>query len=85
MVQIPIFARLLRGSMLAQRSSDHVLAARSLGVLAYGVLLGWIGLRDTLVVLAAVNLVVPLILWLAPALRSASSPSAKVPGQPALS
>ena len=31
-VQIPIFARLLRGSMLAQRSSDHVLAARSLGV-----------------------------------------------------
>jgi peptide/nickel transport system permease protein len=31
-VNIPIFARLLRGSMLAQRSSDHVLAARSLGV-----------------------------------------------------
>ena len=32
MVQIPVFARLLRGSMLAQRSSDHVLAARALGV-----------------------------------------------------
>jgi peptide/nickel transport system permease protein len=31
-VSIPIFARLLRGSMLAQRSSDHVLAARALGV-----------------------------------------------------
>ncbi|GAA5121740.1 ABC transporter permease subunit [Alloalcanivorax gelatiniphagus] len=31
-VQVPIFARLLRGSMLAQRASDHVLAARSLGV-----------------------------------------------------
>ena len=31
-VQIPIFARLLRGSMLAQRSKDHVLAARALGV-----------------------------------------------------
>lgn len=31
-VQIPIFARLLRGSMLSQRASDHVLAARSLGV-----------------------------------------------------
>ncbi|WHT19729.1 ABC transporter permease [Crossiella sp. CA-258035] len=31
-VQIPIFARLLRGSMLAQRHSDHVLAARALGV-----------------------------------------------------
>ena len=32
MVQVPIFARLLRGSMLAQRASDHVLAARALGV-----------------------------------------------------
>jgi peptide/nickel transport system permease protein len=31
-VQVPIFARLLRGQMLAQRESDHVLAARSLGV-----------------------------------------------------
>jgi peptide/nickel transport system permease protein len=31
-VQVPIFARLLRGSMLAQRVSDHVLAARALGV-----------------------------------------------------
>lgn len=28
----PTFARLLRGSMMAQRSSDHVLAARALGV-----------------------------------------------------
>jgi peptide/nickel transport system permease protein len=31
-IQVPVFARLLRGSMLAQRGSDHVLAARSLGV-----------------------------------------------------
>ena len=31
-VNIPIFARLLRGSMLAQRRSDYALAARSLGV-----------------------------------------------------
>lgn len=31
-VQVPIFARLLRGSLLAQRSSDHVLAARALGI-----------------------------------------------------
>jgi peptide/nickel transport system permease protein len=30
--QIPIFARLLRGSVLAQRESDYVLAARSVGV-----------------------------------------------------
>ena len=29
--QIPVFARLLRGQMLAQRESDHVLAARALG------------------------------------------------------
>ena len=31
-VQVPIFARLLRGSMISQRHSDHVLAARALGV-----------------------------------------------------
>lgn len=31
-VQIPIFARLLRGTMLGVRGSDHVLAARALGV-----------------------------------------------------
>ncbi len=30
--QIPVFARLLRGQLLAQRESDHVLAARALGV-----------------------------------------------------
>ena len=30
--QVPIFARLLRGSMLAQRGSDYVLAASSLGL-----------------------------------------------------
>jgi peptide/nickel transport system permease protein len=31
-VNIPIFARLLRGSMLAQRNSDYVLAAQSIGL-----------------------------------------------------
>ena len=31
-IQVPVFARMLRGSMLAQRVSDHVLAARALGV-----------------------------------------------------
>jgi peptide/nickel transport system permease protein len=30
--QVPVFARLLRGSMLAQRGTDYVLAARALGV-----------------------------------------------------
>ena len=29
---VPIFARLLRGSILAQRENDYVLAARSVGV-----------------------------------------------------
>ncbi|MEV7042652.1 ABC transporter permease [Amycolatopsis sp. NPDC051061] len=32
MIGVPIFARLLRGSMLTQRDADHVLAATSLGV-----------------------------------------------------
>jgi peptide/nickel transport system permease protein len=31
-VNVPIFARLLRGSMLSQRESDYVLAARAVGV-----------------------------------------------------
>lgn len=31
-VGVPIFARLLRGSMLAQRSADHVVAVTALGV-----------------------------------------------------
>jgi peptide/nickel transport system permease protein len=31
-VQVPIFARLLRGTMLAQREQDYVLAATSLGL-----------------------------------------------------
>ncbi|MDK1476044.1 ABC transporter permease [Streptomyces sp. 549] len=31
-VQIPVFARLLRGAMLAQGNSDYVLAAKALGV-----------------------------------------------------
>ncbi|WP_298180644.1 ABC transporter permease [Saccharomonospora sp.] len=31
-VQVPIFARLLRGTMLSVRESDHVLAAKALGI-----------------------------------------------------
>jgi peptide/nickel transport system permease protein len=31
-VNVPTFARLLRGSILAQRENDYVLAARSLGL-----------------------------------------------------
>ena len=36
--QVPIFARLLRGSVLAQRETDFVLAARSVGVRGRAVL-----------------------------------------------
>lgn len=53
-------------------------AAGSVGLLAYGLLLDRIGLRDTLVVLAAVNLAVPLAFWLAPRL----DPPAERRGQP---
>ncbi len=38
-VNIPVFARLLRGSMLAVRESDYVLAARSVGVPPHRILL----------------------------------------------
>jgi peptide/nickel transport system permease protein len=37
-VNIPIFARLLRGSVLAQRETDFVLAARSVGVRRHWIL-----------------------------------------------
>jgi peptide/nickel transport system permease protein len=36
-VNVPIFARLLRGQMLGQRSADYVLAARSVGVRRRGI------------------------------------------------
>jgi peptide/nickel transport system permease protein len=38
-VSVPIFARLLRGSMLAQRNADHVVAVTALGVRRPGVVL----------------------------------------------
>ena len=38
--QIPIFARLLRGSMLAQRNSDYAVASRCLGVPASKIIFG---------------------------------------------
>lgn len=39
-INVPVFARLLRGSMLAQRRSDYALAAQSLGVSRRKVVLG---------------------------------------------
>jgi peptide/nickel transport system permease protein len=38
--QVPIFARLLRGSMLSQNQSDYVLAARALGIRRRRIVLG---------------------------------------------
>src|SRR5205814_10154282 len=40
--QVPIFARLLRGSVLAQRENDFVLAARSVGVRGRSILVSHI-------------------------------------------
>jgi peptide/nickel transport system permease protein len=40
--QIPIFARLLRGSILAARETDYVLAARSVGIRGRSILLSHI-------------------------------------------
>ncbi len=41
-VQVPTFARLLRGAILGQREADYVLAARSVGVPGTRILLGHI-------------------------------------------
>lgn len=41
-VQVPTFARLLRGAILGQREADYVLAARSVGVPGSRILLGHI-------------------------------------------
>ena len=41
-VQVPTFARLLRGAILGQREADYVLAARSVGVPGHRILLGHI-------------------------------------------
>jgi peptide/nickel transport system permease protein len=41
-VNIPTFARLLRSSMLSQRESDYVLAARSIGVRRWNIVMGHI-------------------------------------------
>lgn len=41
-VNVPIFARLLRSSMLSQRESDYVLAARSIGVTRWRIVTGHI-------------------------------------------
>jgi len=38
--QVPVFARLLRGSMLAQRDSDYAVAAKALGVRRSRIVLG---------------------------------------------
>lgn len=39
-VNVPVFARLLRGQMLGQRGADYVLAARSLGVRERSIVFG---------------------------------------------
>jgi MFS family permease len=58
-------------------------AVRSLGLLTYGVLLQKIGLQATLIVLAAVNPIVPLVLWYAPPLRALPSRRGSAAHEPA--
>jgi peptide/nickel transport system permease protein len=41
-VNVPIFARLLRSSMLSQREADYVVAARSIGVARWRIVVGHI-------------------------------------------
>lgn len=48
--------------------------ARSLGLLLYGLVLQETDLRDTLVVLAAVNVIVPVVILAAPAFRTMARP-----------
>lgn len=48
--------------------------ARSLGIIGYGLLLQSFGLAATLLVLAAANLLVPLIMFLIPAFRQLDAP-----------
>ena len=57
----------LRGRVLGAGISLSYIA-RSVGLLAYGVLLQVAGLREALIVMAVLNWIVPLIIWLAPAL-----------------
>jgi peptide/nickel transport system permease protein len=55
-VNIPIFARLLRGSVLSQRESDFVLAARAVGVRRRVILLSHILPNSISVVIVAATL-----------------------------
>jgi peptide/nickel transport system permease protein len=55
-VNIPIFARLLRGSVLSQRENDFVLAARSVGVRRRVILLSHILPNSISVVIVAATL-----------------------------
>jgi MFS family permease len=51
------------------------MSVRPLGFLVYGVLIDAIGLRETLIVLAAVNLAVPVVLLFLPVLHDLRAPS----------
>jgi hypothetical protein len=55
----------LFGSLTARSSG-----ARSLGILVERAMLQRLGLRETLIALATMNVAVPLMLWIAPPLRA---------------
>ncbi|KNE81881.1 MULTISPECIES: ABC transporter permease [Streptomyces] len=80
-VQIPIFARLLRGSMLAQGGSDYVLASRALGVRKRRIVLGHIvpNSLSPVIVQATLSLATAIIEAAALSYLGLGNPDAAVP------
>ncbi|KAF4408389.1 MULTISPECIES: ABC transporter permease [Streptomyces] len=80
-VQIPIFARLLRGSMLAQGGSEYVLASRALGVRKRRIVLGHIvpNSLSPVIVQATLSLATAIIEAAALSYLGLGNPDASVP------
>ncbi|NJQ03042.1 ABC transporter permease [Streptomyces zingiberis] len=80
-VQIPIFARLLRGAMLAQGGSDYVLASQALGVRKRRIVLGHIvpNSLSPVIVQATLSLATAIIEAAALSYLGLGNPDAAVP------
>ena len=80
-INIPIFARLLRGQMLSQRESDYVLAARSIGVRHRSIMLGHVlpNSLSPVIVQATLTLATAIIEAAALSFLGLGSPDPRVP------
>jgi len=80
-VQIPVFARLLRGAMLAQGGSDYVLAAQALGVRKRRIALGHVlpNSLSPVIVQATLSLATAIIEAAALSYLGLGNPDAAVP------